>query len=459
MNQHPLNLLRRRLLQDGEPGRGPVVYWMSREQRVRDNWALLEAQDLALTRERAVTVVFCLARGFLGAGRRQFSFMLAGLEEVCRDLKALNISFRWIFGDPGSTLPGFLSRLDCGWLLTDFDPLRIKKRWTQSVLDQLSIPVYEVDAHNVVPCWEASNKREFAARTFRPKLQRRLSEFLEPYTQLIVHPYGHQAVHDDLDRRGILQDLHLDQTASELARPEPGSAAAERALRSFLAERLHRYAGERNDPNADAVSGLSPYFHFGQLSPHRAVLEVSRQDSAPKEAREAFIEEALVRRELSDNFCEQTEGYDSLAGLPDWGRQSLEAHREDIRDSLYSRQELEEGQTHDKLWNAAQMEMVRTGKMHGYLRMYWAKKILEWTESPEEALSAAIALNDRYQLDGRDPNGYTGIMWSIGGLHDRPFAERKVFGKIRFMSYAGCTRKFDVQEYIRRFEGLFTEGA
>ena len=206
----------------------------------------------------------------------------------------------------------------------------------------------------------------------------------------------------------------------------------------------------RNDPTREGQSDLSPYLHFGQIAAQRVALEVEGAPAGTK-AKEAFLEELIVRRELSDNFCYYHPQYDSVACFPQWARKTLDEHHDDPREYLYTPAQFEQAQTHDDLWNAAQREMVQTGKMHGYLRMYWAKKILEWTSSPEEALKIAIYLNDRYELDGRDPNGYTGIAWSLGGVHDRAWAERKVFGKIRYMSYKGCKAKFDVAAYFKNF--------
>ena len=206
---------------------------------------------------------------------------------------------------------------------------------------------------------------------------------------------------------------------------------------------------DRNDPLKNGQSNLSPYLHFGQIAAQRVALEVMGS-SGPTDARKAFLEELIVRRELSDNFCFYNPRYDRVDGFPAWAQATLERHRRDPRDYGYTPEQFEQAQTHDDLWNAAQREMVRTGKMHGYLRMYWAKKILEWTPSPEEALKIAITLNDRYELDGRDPNGYTGIAWSLGGVHDRPWGERKVFGLIRYMSANGCKSKFDVKGYIQK---------
>ena len=196
-------------------------------------------------------------------------------------------------------------------------------------------------------------------------------------------------------------------------------------------------------------SGLSPYLHFGQIAAQRVALEVMGSAS-PTDARKAFLEELIVRRELSDNFCFYNPLYDRLDGFPAWARPPWTGIAGTRGITCTPPEQLEQARTHDDLWNAAQREMVRTGKMHGYLRMYWAKKILEWTPSPEEALAIAIYLNDRYELDGRDPNGYTGIAWSLGGVHDRPWGERKVFGMIRYMSYNGCKSKFDVKGYIQK---------
>ncbi|MFW5721799.1 MAG: deoxyribodipyrimidine photolyase, partial [Desulfohalobiaceae bacterium] len=189
--------------------------------------------------------------------------------------------------------------------------------------------------------------------------------------------------------------------------------------------------------------------HFGQIAAQRVAQEVLSFKTRTA-YKEAFLEELIVRRELSDNFCFYNPAHDSVDGFPEWAGKTLDAHRKDPREHVYSLEEFEQARTHDPLWNAAQMEMVTRGKMHGYMRMYWAKKILEWTASPEEAMDVAITLNDRWELDGRDSNGYTGIAWSIGGVHDRAWPERPVFGKIRFMNDRGCRRKFDVDAYIRR---------
>jgi deoxyribodipyrimidine photo-lyase len=233
----------------------------------------------------------------------------------------------------------------------------------------------------------------------------------------------------------------------------PGEKAAGKALQNFLKYGINDYEERRNDPSLEGQSGLSPYLHFGQLSSQRVALEVMKSN-ASKQSRDAFLEELIIRKELSDNFCFYNPNYDSFDGFPAWARKSLDEHRKDKREYRYALEQFEHAGTHDDLWNAAQNEMVIRGKMHGYMRMYWAKKILEWSESPEEAMETAIFLNDKYELDGRDPNGYTGIAWSIGGVHDRAWGERPVFGKIRYMSYHGCKSKFDVKAYIEKVNNL-----
>jgi deoxyribodipyrimidine photo-lyase len=229
----------------------------------------------------------------------------------------------------------------------------------------------------------------------------------------------------------------------------PGEKAAAAILDHFLAKKLSAYESKRNDPTEDGVSNFSPYLHFGQISAQRVALEVQKK-RVKKESKDGFLEELIVRRELSDNFCFYNPDYDRFTGFPEWAQKTLNEHRGDKREYLYSLEQFEAGKTHDDLWNAAQMEMVHRGKMHGYLRMYWAKKILEWTASPEEALEVAILLNDKYELDGRDANGYVGIAWSVGGVHDRAWNERPIFGKVRYMSYGGCKRKFKVKTYIEQ---------
>jgi len=440
---------RARVLKQGSIGRGPVVYWMSRDQRVNDNWALLFAQELALERKVSLGVVFCLAPSFLNATLRQYGFMLKGLRAVENRLAELNIPFFLLIGPPEQKLPAFLAKHQTGELVTDFDPLRLKRQWKKEVAALVNSIIYEVDARNIVPCWEASNKKEYAAYTLRPKIHRILPEFLKDFPLAQKHPFPWPKKVKKTNWDEAETSLKIDRSVPEVDWLVPGEKAAAATLDDFLTRKLSAYASRRNDPTEDGVSNLSPYLHFGQISAQRVALEVQKK-KVSKESKDGFLEELIVRRELSDNFCFYNQDYDRFAGFPEWAQKTLNEHRGDQREYLYSLEQFEAGKTHDDLWNAAQMEMVHRGKMHGYLRMYWAKKILEWTASPEEALEVAILLNDKYELDGSDTNGYVGIAWSVGGVHDRAWKERPILGKIRYMSYGGCKRKFKVKTYIEQ---------
>lgn len=442
-----MNKNRLKTLKEGKREQGPVAYWMSRDQRVRDNWALLWAQDTALEHQSPLVVIFCLVPAFLNASFRQYIFMLKGLEETERNLATFNIPFYLLSGSPERVIPDWLKVHNIRTLVTDFDPLKIKRFWKQSISERIHIPFYEVDTHNIVPCWVSSQKQEYGAYTIRPKIHRALKEYLEEFPPLKKHPTPWKKEVPKIDWREVRQSLTMLHSVPEVHWLNPGEGAAHSALDTFIEERLSEYRASQNDPTKEGQSNLSPYLHFGQLSAQRVALEVTKAD-VEKPTKEVFLEELIVRRELADNFCFYNQHYDNFKGFPQWARETLDKHRGDPRPYLYTCDQFERAETHDALWNAAQREMVKRGKMHGYMRMYWAKKILEWTESPETALEISIHLNDRYELDGRDPNGYTGIAWSIGGIHDRPWQERPVFGKIRYMSYNGLRAKFNVKRYI-----------
>ncbi len=434
----------------GNPGKGPVIYWMSRDQRVRDNWALLFARQLAFERKVPLAVVFTLSNSFLGAARRQYEFMLKGLEELESSLLQLRIPFYLLMGEPPAELAGFAGEYKAATVVSDFDPLRIKRQWKQTFLGLTDVTFHTVDAHNIVPAFHASDRQEFGAFTFRPKINRQLEGFLTPFPEMEPMPGDRTFEFTSVDWQAVRNKLRADESVPEVNHPLPGERAARSGLQAFMHKRLAHYAARKNDPNASAVSGLSPYLHFGQISAQRVALEVLRERPGDENTA-SFLEELIVRRELSDNYCLFNPQYDNLKKIPAWAAKTLEDHRRDEREFLYDRETLEAGRTHESLWNAAQREMMRSGKMHGYMRMYWAKKILEWTPTAEEAMATAVYLNDRYQLDGRDPNGYTGCAWSIAGVHDRAWAERPVFGKIRYMNEKGCRRKFDADAYIRKW--------
>lgn len=440
---------RRRLLNDApRPTSGTcVLYIMSRDQRLHDNHALLLAQQEAGQQKLPLHILFVLRHTGGQRAREQYQFMLDGLRNLSQEALALNISFT-LCADADAIKT--VEELQPAAVINDFSPLRGSHRFRALIAQQVTAPCYEVDTHNCVPVWIAGPKQEFAARTLRPKLHAKFAEYMQAPEPLTEHMYGEaQITFDESLIRDVLATL---PSNGQKLTWKSGEAAAHEALRDFVTHRLHGYAANRNDPTVDGLSGLSPYLHFGQLSSLRVVLEVLQHKTADTEANvDALIEEIVVHKELSDNFCYYSDHYRSLQGAPDWARATLEAHRTDPREFLYTKQQLESAQTHDEAWNASQRQLVRTGKMHGYMRMYWAKKVLEWTESPEQALEILMYLNDFYSIDGGDPNGYTGILWSIAGLHDRPWSERPVFGTVRYMNAAGLKCKFKINQYIAAY--------
>ncbi|HBE95079.1 MAG TPA: deoxyribodipyrimidine photolyase [Desulfovibrio sp.] len=441
-----------RLLRQGPDRTGPVLYWMHREHRASDNWGLLFAQEQAIARGVPLAVAHCLDPAYPGAALRHFAFLLAGLRQTEAALRHCGIPLLSCLGDPAREIPALAHKVKAAVLVLDFDPLRHKQAWARAVVEAVEAEVWEADSRNIVPCRAASSKKEWAARTLRPKIHRLLPEYLEQPPRLAPHPHPWPAKVPAVHWDRTLTALAPDPSVPPVDWIAPGETAAARALDDFIETRLPLYADQKNDPNKQAVSLLSPYLHFGQLSSLRAALAVSRA-GAPDRARDVFLEELIVRRELADNFCLHEPAYDRFQGFPDWARKTLDKHRGDRREYVYGRDGLEAGQTHDPLWNAAQRQMTATGHLHGWLRMYWAKKILEWSASPEAAQDTAVALNDRWLLDGRDPNGYAGIAWSLGGVHDRPWGERPVFGTVRFMSFKGACGKFDVPGFIRTWGG------
>jgi deoxyribodipyrimidine photo-lyase len=425
---------------------GSVVYWMQRDKRFHCNWALIHAHNIALKHKVPLTVFYSLNGNFANANPRQYGFLLRGLTESIEEFKKHQIPFHLRRGETTVSLHNYIMRSNAGYLVTDFSPLNVYKKRLIEIVNDINIPFEMVDAHNIVPSWFVSDKQEFAAHTIRRKIHLLLDEFLHPFPNVISHPFNTNAEHETIDPDDILRDLHIDNSVQEVKWIRPGEKEGKRYLKNYFNDRLDVTGESRNNPNKDSLSNLSPFIHFGQLSAQEIAIKASNIDDSV--GKDAFLEQLVVRKELADNFCYYNDKYDSFNGFHPWAQKTLNEHREDKREYLYSSSQFENASTHDKLWNAAQRQMVVSGKMHGFMRMYWAKKILEWTSDPESALQIAIDLNDKYELDGRDSNGYTGIAWSIGGIHDRPWFERPVFGKVRYMNYNGCKRKFDVNKYI-----------
>jgi len=430
---------------------GPILYWMSRDQRAKDNWALIYAQEIALKYKKPLIVVFCLQSKFLNALYRNFEFMLESLKLVEGSLNQLNISFIILVGEPEVILKQFIEDNSIGLVVLDFSPLRIKRNWIESLKKNIKITVCEVDAHNIVPCWISSDKKEYAAYNLRAKIKRLLPEFLVEFPELRKHNHKWKDNSYNSKWAKLKNCINVEDSNYKVDWIKPGENKARKILDIFIKHKLKNYVRDRNDPNKEGTSNLSPYLHFGQIASQRVVLEATRIKPLTN-LKGTFYDEIIVRKELSDNFCFYCEDYKNIKCFYPWARQTINKHQKDKREYIYSLKDFENAKTHDALWNAAQLQMVKTGKMHGYLRMYWAKKMLEWTETPEEAMKIAVYLNDKYELDGRDPNGYAGIAWSIGGVHDRAWKERNIFGKIRYMSYNGMKRKFNVQTYIEKYD-------
>lgn len=444
-----MNLKRVKKQKEAEFGNGPVLYWMQRDQRVKNNWALHFAIEKGKELNKPVEVVFCLIPTFLDATIRQYAFMLTGLQEVESELEKLNIPFHLLLGNPGKEISLFCESKNAACIISDFNPLKIVRNWKKEVIENISIPFFTVDAHNIVPAWEASNKLEFGAYTIRPKIKKKLDEFMDEFPKLTKQTIiGKDCEKTDWEK--ARKSLKVNFGVQKIDWLIPGELEANKTLDLFFSKKLNDYNDKRNDPNFSVLSNLSPYLHFGQISAQKIALAAKIFEADFEESISAFLEEMIIRREFSDNYCLFNKNYDSFEGFPNWAKRTLNEHRKDKREYLYDLEDFENAETHDDLWNAAQIEMVKTGKMHGYMRMYWAKKILEWTESPEQAFEYGVYLNDKYELDGRDPNGYVGVAWSVGGVHDRAWTERPVFGKIRYMNYNGCKRKFDVVSYIKK---------
>lgn len=429
-----------------------VIYWMRCEHRARDNWGLLYALEQANKHKLPLFTLFCLEGSTPNGSFRQKQFLYEGIEETKKHLEEHAIPFITSNARTPEGLTEAINQLKPYILVTDHSALKPQQQWLNCIINRIECTIAVVDSRNIVPILYASNKQEYAARTIRPKIHRALDQFLIPFPKLTAPLFSWKG---DIDSDPLSPPEAYERSPYASLHFKPGENAARTALTYFITERIHNYL-DRNDPTKDALSNLSQYLHYGMLSAQRAVLETVNTDAVPSEAKEVFLEELVVRRELADNFCFYNPRYDSTGAFPEWAVKTLDKHRSDLREYVYSLEEFEKGNTHDPLWNAAQYELVFLGKTHGYMRMYWAKKILEWSKSPEEAMRIAIYLNDTYSLDGVDSNGYTGIAWSIGGVHDRPWKERPIFGTIRYMSYNGAKRKFDVQQYIDKVKATIS---
>lgn len=423
---------------------------MSRDQRITDNFGLQSAQEYALENKLPFAVVFTIIPGVKNRALEHFDFMLDGLHDIEQSLAKHNIPLITLFGHPKDVILNMIHHTKPQLVVVDFSPLAGVISWQQEVAK--TTPVMVVDSHNVVPVWVASNKQEYSARTLRPKIYNHLNQYTQNAKPLQAHLYPWPGKVMPLsDLKNEIEKTRLKFLPNGTKNNyKSGESNALVYLDGFINERLLGYKDSRNNPTAEGLSGLSPYLHFGQIASNtvlKAATAAAEVSPSLKQDVETLIEELVVRKELADNFCYYNKHYKSLQGAPEWARRTIELHASDPREYVYSLDQFENAQTHDPAWNAAQMQLRKTGKMHGYMRMYWAKKVLEWSNTPEQALQILIYLNDFYSLDGGDPNGYVGILWSIAGVHDRPWGERPIFGTVRSMVYSGLKRKFAISEY------------
>ena len=426
-----------------------VLYWMQASQRTEYNHALEFAVSKANELHRPLVVFFGITDRFPEANKRHYYFMLEGLREVKESLKERGIQMVVRHESPDQGAVRMAKRASLA--VVDRGYLKIQRKWRDDAAKRMDCPLLQVESDVVVPIEEVSPKEEYAAATIRPKINKKLKSFLVPLKEgdPVVNSLSLKFKSFDLyDLDKAISKLAIDRSVRRLNSFRGGTKEAKKHLQTFLEYKIDRFGDLRNDPSLDYLSQLSPYLHFGQISPLFIALKVSKTDSP---GREAFLEELIVRRELSMNFVFYNDRYDSFESIPDWAKKTLKTHQKDRRPYLYSLEHFEKAKTHDPYWNAAQKEMVIKGKMHGYMRMYWGKKILEWTRTPEEAFRIALALNNKYELDGRDPNGFTGVAWCFG-KHDRPWGERAIFGTVRYMNDRGLKRKFDVDRYVKMME-------
>ena len=424
-----------------------VVYWMQRAQRGIDNPALDVAVRVANALRKPVVAFFAPVPFYPHANLRHYRFLNEGIPDIAAALSRKNVGFV-LRRYPEHSLLKFCEEVNPALVVGDENPLREAESWRQAAAHKLRVPLWTVDADVIVPS-KLLEKAQYAAHTVRPRLHALLKDHLVPMRRVAAHvPWSRAARIASLDvGTDITRAWRVDRSVAPASQWLGGTGEGYRLLREFVAHKLNGYARQRNRPEFDHTSRVSPYLHFGQISPLAVALAVETAD-VPRADKEAFLDQVIVWRELAVNLVRFNPNYDNFECAEPWAHRSLAKHARDPRPVLYSESQLENAETHDQLWNAAQMQMVNTGWMHNYMRMYWAKKILEWSRTPAQAYQCAVRLNDKYQVDGRDPNGYAGIAWAIVGKFDRPWFGRPIFGQIRYMSAASTGKKFDSKRYI-----------
>ncbi|MFL6427027.1 MAG: deoxyribodipyrimidine photo-lyase [Acidobacteriaceae bacterium] len=429
-----------------------VVYWMQRAQRGIDNPALDCAIGVANELGLPLVAFFSAISNFPRANLRHYAFLNQGLHDAEHDLAERGVPLI-VRRPPENKLEPFLEEVGAGILIGDENPLREPERWRKVLAGRLKIPFWTVDADVIVPA-QLFTKGFYAQHLFRRQLDPLLPEYLvEPIAAKLEKQWSsHRIVRWQLDDDITRGWQRFNRSVKPVDTFRGGTHTAMQRLRYFVEHQLAEYEMARRKPQINGTSQLSPYLHFGHISPLRIALEVRRAadvGKAPQSAYDAYISELIGWRELAVNFVIHSRNtYDTIECAEPWAEKTLREHARDRREYEYTCEQLERGETHDALWNAAQLQMVRYGWMHNILRMYWAKKILEWAPNPARAFEWAVLLNDTYELDGRDPNSYAGIAWAIAGKFDRPWFEREIFGTIRYMSGASTGKKFDAKLYM-----------
>lgn len=432
-----------------------VLYWMQSSQRTKDNHALAYAIQLANQLNKPLLVYFGLTTNFPEANRRHYQFMLEGIKDVQTALRDLQIQLVVLLTDVAEGAIKMAQQ--AAVVVVDRGYLRIQKRWYHQVAQRIACQLVQIESDVLVPIEVTSNKQEYAAATIRKKITSQMDKFCEA---VILSPVNKESLSIVLpdsqlglsNLNELLDNLPIDQSVQPVSILKGGMIEANHQLQVFVTKKLEHYHTFRNDPGLNSLSMMSPYLHYGQISPVTLYNKVI-QNRKFAESVATFIEEVIIRRELSMNFVYYNQDYDNYNGLPQWAKISLDKHRSDDRPIVYTVEQLESAKTHDCYWNAAQTELLLTGKMHGYMRMYWGKKVIEWSKTPQSAFEWLVCINNKYSLDGRDPNGFVGVAWCFG-LHDRPWKERPIFGMIRYMNDKGLERKFDMSMYIDKVKSI-----
>ena len=455
ISQQPRVFVRR----GGPPRKGGkcVVYWMQRAMRIIDNPALDVAIEAGNLLGLPVVVFVSVIPNYPNANLRHYHFMQQGLRDVKDDAAERGVGFV-LRRHPDNSLEAFLEEAEAALLIGDENPCREPERWRRVLARRLKLPFWTVDADVVVPS-SVFGRDYFLLHHFRPKLNSKLPKYL--VRPAGVKPLSAWQRSKSVQGFSLAEDITkgfkaLDRRVQPVDTFTGGSHAGLRRLKEFVSRDLADYEEKRNHPELRGTSRLSPYLHFGNIGPVTialAVQEAVDKGKAPASARDRFLDELIGWRELSVLFVRHNEDYDHWECAEPWARKTLLEHAGDPRPHRYTLEQLERGETDDELWNAAQREMVDTGWMHNYMRMYWAKKIMEWVPDPARAFEWAVTLNDRFQLDGRDPNGYAGIAWAIVGKHDRPWFDRPIFGQVRSMTQTSTAKKFDSASYITQHDG------